>query len=352
MGKSVHIRNRNGRLYIETYIHGKQTRRSLDLRLTGDRKQDRKVLQLAEVIRSQQEMQLACVEWGIPYTADSDKLLTEYIEENYQKSGSYTLGRCLYYIRTYGNGAVRLSGITPQWVESFQLWLKEKTGLSQGTASLYAGVLRHQLRLAVRDKLIRSNPAEFIRNIPMPDSNKQPLTLAQLKRLATIPICGQLGAEVRDAFFFSCYTGLRVSDVKRLRWGMFCRRMDGSTWVRIRQQKTGKNVEIPLHESALALIGGIKSDSCEYVFPRLSATRTNTDQYLLAWGLKAGIEHVSWHTARHTMATLALEQGAEIRTVSELLGHTDISTTLRYAKATDALKKSAIQALPKFLPEP
>ena len=66
------------------------------------------------------------------------------------------------------------------------------------------------------------------------------------------------------------------------------------------------------------------------------------------WGKKVGIEHLSWHTARHTMATLALEKGAEIRTVCELLGHTNISTTMRYANATDALKVKAVELLPKF----
>ena len=84
------------------------------------------------------------------------------------------------------------------------------------------------------------------------------------------------------------------------------------------------------------------------MFPLLARTKTNTDQYLRKWGLKAGIEHVSWHTARHTFATIALEHGAELRTVSELLGHSDISTTLRYAKATDSLKVSAIASIPSL----
>jgi site-specific recombinase XerD len=78
----------------------------------------------------------------------------------------------------------------------------------------------------------------------------------------------------------------------------------------------------------------------------LASTKTNTDQYLKKWGEKAGIQHVSWHTARHTMATLSLENGAELKTVSELLGHANISTTLRYAKSTDKLKKAAVNSIP------
>lgn len=347
MGNTVHIRNRNGRLYIETYLYGKQVRRTLGLRLTGDKAQDKKVFRLAEIIRSRREMQLACMEWGIPDMMSSDKLLTTYIEETYRRNKNYTLGRCLHYVKKWRHGNIRLGAITPRWVEDFQEWLRSESGLSQGSASLYASALRHLLRLAVRDKLILSSPAEFVRNIPMPESKKQPLTLGQLKTLATIEIAGKLGSEIRRAFLFSCFTGLRVSDLKELRWNMIQNRSDGKRWLCKQQRKTRVAVNIPLHENALALIEDDNSGE-DFVFPLLAKTKANTDQYLRKWGLKAGIEHVSWHTARHTMATLALENGAELRTVSELLGHTDISTTLRYAKATDQLKKSAIDAIPRL----
>lgn len=377
MGKSVHIRNRNGRLYIEVYMYGRQTRRSLGLRLTGDKVQDRKVWRLAEIIRSRREMQLACAEWGIPDMVGNEKNLCIYIEENYQRCGNYTLGRCLHYLKKYRFGSVSLRAVTPQWVEDFQAWLIGETGLSQGTASLYSSALRHQLRLAVRDRLLSSSPAEFVRNIAMPESRKQPLSVSDLRRLAEIEIKGELGEEVRRAFLFSCFTGLRVSDLKSLRWCMVREHDDGSLWIHKSQKKTGQAVYIPLNGSAIFLMrksgdaiyagkdrlsgvagnlpvensepfsqfsGGKNSD--DFVFPKLALTKANTDQYLSKWGLKAEIEHVSWHTARHTMATIALEHGAELRTVSELLGHSDLSTTLRYAKATDSLKKSAVDALP------
>ena len=191
MGKSVHIRSRNGRLYIEVYLYGRQQRRSLGLSLTGDRAQDKKVLALAEVIRSRREMQLACVEWGIPDTQSSERLLPIYIEENVRRTKNYTLSRCLHYVKEFRHGNIALSQVTAQWVEDFQNWLLQETGLSQGTASLYASALRHQLRLAVRDKLILSSPADFVRNIPMPESKKQPLSLPELRRLSGDRDCGR-----------------------------------------------------------------------------------------------------------------------------------------------------------------
>ena len=348
MGKTVHIRNRNGSLYIETYLYGRQIRRTLGLRLTGDAKHDKKVLRLAEVIRSRREMQLACMEWGIPDMTGSDRMLTIYMEENYRKSRNCTLGRCIHYVRMFKNGSVRLGQVSPRWIEEFQEWLRTESGLSQGSACLYSCALRHQLRLAVRDRLIASNPAETVRNISMPESRKQPLTLAQLKKLSLIPISGKLGGEVRRAFLFSCFTALRISDLKTLTYSMIFTRSDGKRWICKRQKKTGTEVYIPLHDTAISILNeqDISNSDSNFVFPLLAATKANTDQYLRKWGLKAGIDHVSWHTARHTMATIALENGAELRTVSELLGHSDISTTMRYAKATDSLKKSAVDAIP------
>jgi site-specific recombinase XerD len=85
----------------------------------------------------------------------------------------------------------------------------------------------------------------------------------------------------------------------------------------------------------------------EPVFPALAQSKTNTNEYLKRWAKNAGIEkNIGWHTARHTFAVLSLESGAEIYTLSKLLGHTDVKTTQVYANATDKMKREAVNALP------
>ena len=288
--------------------------------------------------------------------------LLDYMMDSLRKKPSPALKGCLRCLKNWRGGGARLFDITPSWVEDFQRHLLNEAGLSQGSASLYSSALRRQLRIAVRDGLILKNPAEAVRSIPMPQSKKRPLSLLELRRLCKIPINGALGKEIKRAFLFACFTGLRISDLRGLKRSMFYERSDGSLWICKEQKKTKTPVWIPLHKRAMAILLEASEKSlmpkmigqpwtCPQfsdglVFPLLAATKTNTDQYLKKWGLKAGISHVSWHTARHTMATLALENGAELRTVSELLGHTSISTTLRYASSTDRLKEAAIKAIP------
>jgi site-specific recombinase XerD len=77
--------------------------------------------------------------------------------------------------------------------------------------------------------------------------------------------------------------------------------------------------------------------------------KDNNNYRLVKWGYKAGIDkHIGWHTARHTFAVMSLESGADIFTVSRLLGRTNIKTTQLYAKATDKLRREAVNALPQI----
>jgi site-specific recombinase XerD len=115
-----------------------------------------------------------------------------------------------------------------------------------------------------------------------------------------------------------------------------------------KQKKTGNRVYIPLSESAWKAINdGAIHNFKDKIFPALSALRHDYREILKGWAKAAGIQkNVAWHTARRTFAVLSLEGGAGIYTVSKLLGHTSLDTTQVYARATDKLKRAAVDALP------
>ena len=70
---------------------------------------------------------------------------------------------------------------------------------------------------------------------------------------------------------------------------------------------------------------------------------------ILRWCMRAGItKHITFHSARHTHAVLLLENGADIYTVSKILGHKEIRTTQVYAKIVDKKKKEAAYLIPEL----
>jgi site-specific recombinase XerD len=78
-------------------------------------------------------------------------------------------------------------------------------------------------------------------------------------------------------------------------------------------------------------------------------SRSQTRISIKAWVKKAGIDKaISFHTARHTFATLSLSSGADLYTVSKLLGHRNLATTQIYAKIIDTKKSEAVAMLPKI----
>lgn len=351
----VKVREKRGKLYLDVYFNGKRTWEALGLTVTDDPKQNKEVYRLAEVCRSKRETQLVSGEWGLLDPINGKKSLYSYaLEIAETKNTGKNLLKALKHLEAFPGGTgIQLSQITERWFEGFQNYLLKDAAdgngkrLAQITASHYAAEIRFVLHRAVRDSIIPRNPAAAVKSIPVPESEKIYLNPDEIQRLANTSIGGKLGAEVRRGFLFCCFTGLRVSDIKTLTWGDIER---DPLQIKKRQEKTGRFVFIPLNTNAWDLIndGAIHKHS-ELVFPLIGTTGTSTNQYLGFWTRDAGIEKkIGWHTARHTFATLTLENGADFFTVSKLLGHTKTATTAVYTKATDKLKREAVNALPEI----
>lgn len=147
---------------------------------------------------------------------------------------------------------------------------------------------------------------------------------------------------------FACFTGLRVSDLRTLTWGMIER---NPPQIIKKQKKTKNPVYIPLNKSAAGLIfDGGEHLPDEFVFSLGDGERNDKSYRILnEWAEKAGVaKRIGWHTARRTFATLALGGGADAVTVARLLGHTGLSQVMKYAKATDEMRRKAVDALPEI----
>lgn len=344
----VSIREKRGKLHLDIYVNGKRTWEATGLSITADPEQNKEVWRLAEVLRSKRELQIISGEWGLVDHVGSKQSLYSYSQKVAEETGNKRLLKALKHLERYkGGNTIKLSAVTGVWFDGFQQYLLKESGLSQTTASHYSSQIRQVLHRAVRDNILAKNPASIIKGIPILESEKVHLTIDEIQKLANAPLGGKLGAEVKIAFLFACFTGLRISDIRLLTWGEIER---NPLQIKKRQKKTKRFVIVPMNQTAWDLINDNQlHDKDELVFPLVGTTKTNTNQYLNMWAERVGLQkQIGWHTARRTFATLTLEQGAEILTVSKLLGHTKVSTTAVYAKPTDKLKRNAVNALPEI----
>ena len=151
---------------------------------------------------------------------------------------------------------------------------------------------------------------------------------------------------LKNAFIFSCLTGLRWSDIDKLRWSEV-RDEDTGSRVIFRQKKTDGLEYLYVSEQSRKLLGKRTNES-DRVFRGLKYGAVyNTE--ILRWCMKAGItKHITFHSARHTNAVLLLENGADIYTVSKRLGHREIRTTEIYTKIIDEKMKEAANLIPEL----
>lgn len=154
--------------------------------------------------------------------------------------------------------------------------------------------------------------------------------------------------DIHRAFIFCLYCGLRWCDVKDLTYA----NVDYSNkLLKFEQSKTkahsaASGVVIPLNDGLLALIGQPKDGNRNrIIFPLPSHTMCL--KALRHWVARAGIQkHITWHCARHSCGTNLLSNGANIKTVASILGHSGLAHTEKYTRAVDSLKQAAIDSLP------
>ncbi len=139
-------------------------------------------------------------------------------------------------------------------------------------------------------------------------------------------------------FLASCYTGLRYSDILSLRTSNI---QDGYLVVTVKKGRLGKHktVRVPIRKRLMSLLSIDAIDGFVFDTPVFKNSHTNK---ILKEVIKiAKIDkNITFHTARHTFATVSLILGLRIETISDILGHAEISTTQRYAHIIDQLRDS------------
>ena len=349
----------------ENYVGGKRKYEFLKLYLIPERTREDKAkneatLALAKAIQSKRIVEVQNDAHGFQNTNKSRVNLLDYLEnigkqsaEQGSRNYARTVLNTVRALKLFRGDYIAFRDVDKEFLSEFTDYLRQmpkaskygvlKTGgrLSNNSVVSYYGTLRTAINRAYKEGIIAVNPTkefDFASKVRQEPSRREYLTIDELKTLINTECRHEI---VKRAFLFSCLCGLRVSDIRKLRW-CDLQRSGGRVRIEITMQKTKEPLYLPISDEALKWLPerGEANDS-DFIFP-LTHEGTVNDT-LQHWAKVAGItKHISFHVARHTHATMMLTLGADLYTVSKLLGHKNIATTQIYAKIVDKKKEEAI----------
>ncbi|SHF50514.1 Site-specific recombinase XerD [Fodinibius roseus] len=324
-------------LYLDIHHNGERSYEFLKIYLTGDEK-DKEKRRKAEIIRGRRLEQIQNQTYGLKTDnkeASFYQFFQKIVDKNKEK-GIRNHEAVMKKIKEYhGRETLQFKQITKRWVWGFRDFLVEDSK-KKNTAHNYFTIFKAAINSAIKRDIISHNPIKGVDNIGSEDTLRNFLTTDELKKLWNTP-CKK---RVKEAFFFACNTGLRISDVKRIQWGDV-----KDDKISFPQKKTTKVNHVPLNRQAKELMGE-RGNPNEYVFN--IQRRGNVWKVVNKWGKRANLDkEISFHVSRHTFATQLLSNGADIYTVAELLG-VDLKTAEVYAKIVDQKKEDAVNRLPEI----
>ncbi len=288
---------------------------------------------------------------------------TKHLSEIRQKTNDYTLGAINHYVKTQthlerflklnGLEQIKMYELSRKFLERFEHYLlstpNEQSGrpMNGNTSATYIRKIKATVNAAYKMEVITNNPFDGFKIHPFKSANKTVLTQEEFEILMGHKLGENLALDrVRKTFIFCCVTGLRHSDAVQLHENMIRRDNDGILWITLNQQKTSDIVEIPMSRIAESIYDEFEAHrkSTGFVLPMLTNQKVNTALKVIA-EITGIHKRLSFHCSRHSFATLSLEQGVDIATVSSLMGHRTIKTTQIYGKVTRKLKADVIRFL-------
>lgn len=282
-------------------------------------------------------------------TAVENKLIPfgrKWIENSpIRESTKSNLNTTLSLLETFSSG-ITFRQLDYKTLLSFEQFLKNKK-LGTNTIAKHFRHIRTILNEAIRQGLITKELSPFTEyKIKTTESHHTYLLPEELEKLEHITLSRKRHALCHslDAFLFCCYTSLRYSDFIRMEQKNFIQ-SDNGLWMVFKSQKTGAVTQLPLSH---LFQGKAVRILCRYTdindfFHIKPNASVNKD--LIRIGKLAGLaKHFSFHTARHTNATLLLYKGVQLATVQKLLGHRNIKTTQVYG---EVLPQTIVKELKK-----
>jgi integrase len=346
-------------LVLDYHEHGVRHKKTLKIYVTpadaksrnpAQREAYQEAYRIAKIEQNKVERRLLHLEHHIAPTYDLHASFLDYFQ-SLLATRNHNWRSVARHLQHFTKGKLPFGSLTDEWLARFQDYLGSQVQAS--SVRSYMGLLLTSFNLAVRDKRMPAAPT--VRKVRVPDKPPKYLTKEQVEVL--LQHREGIPDWVVQAFLFSCYTGLRISDVETLVWGEVhgngVNEEGRQQYKLVKQQiKTDDVVQIPLTAQAVAILDGLglrrqgKAEALASVFPLKSRSRLK--KYVIRWREQAGV-FFTYHSSRHSFATALQTAGVDIYTTSRLMGHKDITSTTIYAKITGRQKDNAIERLSCYL---
>lgn len=249
------------------------------------------------------------------------------------------------HLEAYCGGKLESKDITIEFVEDFKRYLENKKGLKTNTKASYFIKFKIAVKDADKKGFVKKGTYEEIKeiNIKEVEPNVEFLTLEELGKLKNTPCPNEL---YKQAALFSAATGLRRSDVVSINWRQIKNSNDG-LFIDFSQQKTSGLLHAPLNDTALQILGKRQAYEVQPFAELLQTNWAKQDKELHKWVKDAGIsKKITFHCFRHSYAVALISKGTDIFTVSKMLGHKNVMSTVRsYAKVMNSDKQKAVNKI-------
>lgn len=327
-----------------------------------ERQQNKETLEIAKRLRFERGQQLLEDAEGYRLKKDRDINFLDWMwayYEAYTKADKRHIKRAYTVFIDFLNATpeyskfakrIKPQQLTKEMMVTFTEYLQGRF-VGEGAHTLYAR-FKKIIKAAVEADVMRKNPTTAVSiKIDNGALKKDVLSLEEIECLISTHYTGE-SVNIRRAFIFCLYCGLRWCDVKDLTFANvdFANRLLKFEQAKTKGHSAASNVIIPLNDGLLSLIGKPSTEGKrdELIFPLPSHNMCL--KALRHWTARAGIEkHITWHCARHSFAVNILNNGANIKTVAALLGHSGLKHTEKYTRAVDSLKAEAINSLPELV---
>jgi integrase/recombinase XerD len=304
-----------------------------------DREHNKQKLQQAQAIAVARAAELEATNYSMITDAGKKTIVTAWMQvyvDAYKKKDvrnmQGALNRFKDFLKQEKKEQLTFGNLNALIIEEFIEYL-EHHSKGEGATSYY-NRFKKMIKQAYRQRLIQDNPLEFVERKTKGKAKKK--DILTLDELYVLNKTSTENAEVKRAFLFSCFTGLRWIDVTKLTWSSISN--DGK-YMNVSQSKTNEDVSIPLNKTAIKLLGTVENKKGN-IFKLPTANGAN--KTLKAWVKRAKIEKkITWHNARHSFGTNLILNDVDILTASKLLGHTTVKYTHRYVKASIEMKETA-----------